>query len=486
MRYRACLLALAWGCAAPPARLPQDAPLVRTVDLDLGEAAEVVLWDGARAKVRLLTLDETRDDLCFAVRRACVKVDVNGEMVTLRSGNYELPVTAARVQIDCPVTRGYQENSNTQPWGLLKAARLRLWPAGSPWAAPGTFVYPARQRWFATHTQMANEPVFVDGGDVPGKRKVYYHYGLDIGGSEGDVEVVAATSGRVVSCGKETLPGHEGTPVAPRYDVVYLQDPQGWYYRYSHLKTIDLKLGQEVRPGDRVGLLGKEGGSGGWSHLHFDINARQPSGKWGIQEGYAFLWEAYRREHAPPVIAVARPHHFIRARDKVVLEGTRSWAAAGIARADWTFGDGTTATGLEVERAYDRPGMHSETLKVTDRKGNVAYDFAVVQVVDGERLNALPPSIQAVYSPTFGIRAGRPVTFKVRTFRTRDGEETWDFGDGTPPVKVKSDGNVKPLAPDGFAETTHAFARPGNYIVSVERANAEGMNAVTRLWVTVE
>ena len=69
--------------------------------------------------------------------------------------------------------------------------------------------------------------------------------------------------------------------------------------------------------GQKIGVLGKEGSSGGWSHLHFDIKGRQPSGKWGIQEGYAFLWEAYRREHRPQIIAVARPHHLIWAGEKV-------------------------------------------------------------------------------------------------------------------------------------------------------------------------
>ena len=31
-------------------------------------------------------------------------------------------------------------------------------------------------------------------------------------------------------------------------------------------------------PATRIGLLGKEGGSGGWSALHFDVFCRMPSG----------------------------------------------------------------------------------------------------------------------------------------------------------------------------------------------------------------
>jgi murein DD-endopeptidase MepM/ murein hydrolase activator NlpD len=330
---------------------------------------------------------------------------------------------------------------------------------------------------------MANEPVYVDGGDAPGPRKIYYHYGLDIGGSEGLVEVIAATDGLVVSAGKEMLPEHKGTPVDPRYDVVYVLDSRGWYHRYSHLKTIDVKLGEQIKIGRKIGLMGKEGGSGGWSHLHFDIHSRQPSGKWGIQEGYAFLWEAYLREYQPRLLAVARPHHVIWATQKVTLDATRSWAKGP--RYEWTFTDGSHATGAQVERKYEKPGSYSEILKVTDSDGRVDYDFAIVQVIDKANPKPLPPTIHPNYAPTFGIKPGDPVTFKVRTFRTQEGEEQWDFGDGTPVVKVKSDGNVKPLAPDGYAETVHRFEKPGLYVVRVERSNKAGVSAVGHLKIRI-
>lgn len=458
-------------------------PPFRVVDLAVGESAEVELSNGNKAKIKLLDLEETRDEVCSAVRRAQVKVEVNGQTITLVSATYHLPVTVAGVQIDCPITKGYNQDSQTDAWGLVKDARLRLWPAGAPWMPPGTFRYPARQRWFATMTQMANEPVYVDGGDVPGPRKIYYHYGLDIGGSEGLVEVVAATDGLVVCAGKEMLPEHKETPVDPRYDVVYVLDSRGWYYRYSHLKTIEVKLGEQIKIGRKIGLLGKEGGSGGWSHLHFDIHSRQPSGKWGIQEGYGFLWESYLREYQPKVLAVARPHHVIWATQKVTLDASLSWPKGP--RYEWTFTDGSTAAGAQVERKYEKPGSYSEILKVTDADGRVDYDFAIVQVIDKANPKPLPPTIHPNYAPTLGLKPGDPVTFKVRTFRTQDGEEQWDFGDGTPMVRVKSDGNVKPLAPDGYAETIHRFEKPGLYVVRVERSNQAGVKAVGHLKVRI-
>jgi murein DD-endopeptidase MepM/ murein hydrolase activator NlpD len=458
----------------------------------VGEAQEVELG-GKKIAVKLLDLRETHDELRKAVRVAEVTVTVGGEKVSLVSGNYRLPATVGAVHIDCPVTKGYRLNTSktvagADPWGLEKDARLRLWPAGSPLLAPGTFRYPVKQRWFAGATHMANEPCHVDGGENPLVRDIYYHYGLDMGGAEAMVEVVAATDGVVVSIGKKVLPDLGDSPINPRYDVVYILDRRGWYYRYSHLHTISptLKPGDEVRMGQLIGLLGKEGGSGGWSHLHFDIFARQPSGKWGVVEGYAFLWEAYLREHKPKLLAVARPHHLAAVGEKVVLDGSRSWSASGrIASHEWTFTDGKTATGATTERTYTRPGVYSEILKVTDADGRIDYDFAVVNVLDREHPDVLPPSIHAAYAPTFGIKPGDSVTFLVRTFRTTDGKETWDFGDGSPKVVVQSDGNVVKLAKDGYARTVHSFMKPGHYLVRVERTDRHGYTAVGHLQVRV-
>ena len=339
---------------------PTITPLVRFVDLNVGDAQEVELSGGKKVKVKLLDLKEVRDDLRDAVRKAEATIEIGGEKVTLTSANYRLPVTVAGVQVDCPVTKGYRANSSKgatggDPWGLEKDARIRLWPAESPLMNPGTFMYPAKQRWFASGTQMANEPVHVDGGENPLNKSIYYHYGLDMGGAEGMVEVVAATDGLVISSGKAVLPGYGDSPARIRYDVVYLLDDRGWYYRYSHLHTIDaeIKPGVRLKMGRRIGVLGKEGASGGWSHLHFDI-------------------------------------------------------------------------------------------KPDDN-----------------------------------------VTFLVRTFRTVEGKETWDFGDGSPKEEVRSDGNAVALAKDGYARIIHRYKKAGHYLVRVERSNGRGESAIGHLQVRV-
>jgi len=101
--------------------------------MNLGESQTVALHDDSQATIKVLDLKEARDDIRNAVRRAVVKVEVNGKTVSLVSSTYHLPITVAGVQIDCPVTKGYLERSSQQNvWGLIKDARLRLWPADSP------------------------------------------------------------------------------------------------------------------------------------------------------------------------------------------------------------------------------------------------------------------------------------------------------------------------------------------------------------------
>lgn len=175
--FAGAILLLAASPAAAQLPEPTLSPPFRTVDLAKGESQEVTLEGGRKVVVKLLDVDERRDTMRGAVRRAEVKVQVSGEEVTLVSANYRLPVVVGDVQIDCPVTRGYARNATDtsaglDPWGLEKDARLRLWPAKSPLVNPGTFLYPAKQVWFATATQMANEPTYVDGGERPDRKSV--------------------------------------------------------------------------------------------------------------------------------------------------------------------------------------------------------------------------------------------------------------------------------------------------------------------------
>ena len=491
MRFRIRILALlailAGNCSAAAPAL-----LGRNVDLNRGESQKVTLSDGKAVNVRLIALSATKDSIRDAVRSAQVDVEIDGRRVTVQCAEYHLPVTVGQVQIDCPVTGGVNANTDKDAWALEKDARLRLWPAGSPLAAPGTLLYPIKQRLFATLTQATNEPTYVDGGESARRKKIYYHAGFDMGGAEGMVDVLAAADGTVICRDKEVLPEFRtNKAVETETNAFAILDDRGWIHRYFHMQTIvpSATVGSRVRMGQKVGVLGKEGGSGGWAHLHYDLKVMQPSGRWGTEDAFAYVWEAYRNEYRPELIALARPHHLVVPGEEVVLDGTRSWSARGsIVRYDWTFTDGTKAEGPIIRRTYSKPGEYCEMLKVTDSAGRTDYDFSIVLV--NEKASAsgperIPPTIHPAYFPTTDLKPGDPITFLVRSFATTDGEETWDFGDGSAKVKVKSDGNVEAHAKDGYQRTLHSYPKAGTYIVTVDRTNARGERAVGHLKVVI-
>ncbi len=464
---------------------------VRVVaELNIGETQDVILSNGNYVKVKLLQIDVIRDSLRDAIRSVNVEVSVDGEEIILHSGNYNLPVTVQKIQIDCPVVKEYYTNSNSDSWGLQKDARFRLWSAYSPLIKPGTFVYPVVQDWLPSMTQLSNEPCYVDWGEQLAIKKIYYHSGHDIGGAEGMDEVVSATDGLVVSANNEVLAGYEDLPGDVRTDVVYIVDIRNWYIRYSHLDSVnpEIKPGAKVKMGQKIGIIGKQGHSGGWVHLHFEIKNKETlSGKWGTEDAYAYAWESYVNQYNPAMIAVARPHQLVWTGQKAILDGGKSKSFTGdIVSYEWTFCDGTTAQGAVQEKTYEKPGEYSEVLKITDSKGNVDYDFAVVQVYDRKNPEHTIPAMQPAYHPSLNIKPGDPVTFLVRTFNTDFGNEVWDFGDGSPQVSVKSDFVDKNNSSKGkFAETVHSFVESGHYVVTVKRSDEAGSIGISRLHVVV-
>ena len=161
-------------------------------------------------------------------------VQVNGVQGTIGCATYHLPTELGGVRIDCPVIHGYLR-SYSNVWSIDRDARLRIWPTDGPLIRSGTFQVPVRQRWGAAGTLFDNE---IGDGELYGPERVYYHQGFDFGGADRMVPIYAATDGVVVSARDQTVSDVPDC-VHPRYDVVYLRDSRGWYYRYSHFDVID-------------------------------------------------------------------------------------------------------------------------------------------------------------------------------------------------------------------------------------------------------
>jgi murein DD-endopeptidase MepM/ murein hydrolase activator NlpD len=86
-----------------------------------------------------------------------------------------------------------------------------------------------------------------------------FHQGLDIS-TRMDEPVLATAAGKVVRSG---LSGDYGKAVEIRHRT-------GYTTVYGHLDVVLVKEGQQVRRGDRVGLVGSTGRSTG-PHLHYEV-----------------------------------------------------------------------------------------------------------------------------------------------------------------------------------------------------------------------
>ncbi len=132
-----------------------------------------------------------------------------------------------------------------------------------------------------------------------------------------------------------------------------------------------------MKLGQRIGYVGKEGESGGWTHLHFEIVAPTPGGGYGTQGGYVYWLQAYIDTFQPAVVACAQPRRTVAVGEELLLDASRSWSGNRLPRAS---GSSTTARGSQAQRAhvYRQAGGHREILKVTDVDGNFAYDVMLV------------------------------------------------------------------------------------------------------------
>lgn len=115
---------------------------------------------------------------------------------------------------------------------------------------------------------------------------------------------------------------------------------------------------------------------------------------------------------------------------------------------NWSFGDGSYATGANPKHAYPRPGLYTVSLTATDDAGD--SDTASTQIVVQNRA----PSVEFTWTP-HGAPANVLYTF-TSLARDPDGlvlAHSWDWGDGS----ERSFG----------ASASHIFSRAGTYRVNL-------------------
>ena len=319
------------------------------------------------------------------------------------------------VQVDCPITGGYRDEQRRRPLGAGQgrpapalAGGLALDRAGDASSTrPASAGSPRARRWPTSRSTST-------AARSPSVKKIYYHNGLDIGGAEGLVEVVAATDGLVVSAGTDRAGRATRTPPSsPRYDVVYLLDDRGWYYRYSHLQTIDpaIKPGATVQDGPE------------------DRRARQ-----GRRQRR--LVAPPLRDHEPAAVGQVGDAGGLRLPLGGRTSASRSPSSSpSPGRTTWPGPASTVvarrlevvepvgpdrALRVDLRRRHDRDRARGSSGPTTARgrtarssrsptaPGRVDYDFAVVQVLDRANPEPLPPTIHAAYCADLRDQARRP------------------------------------------------------------------------------
>ncbi len=115
-----------------------------------------------------------------------------------------------------------------------------------------------------------------------------YHTGIDVSSREG-ADILAAGAGTVVHVGPMWLSG-AGVGRGP-YAVI-VDHGGGLYSTYGHNSQTIVRRGDCVREGQKVGLIGNLGYSGG-PHLHFEVlTGTRFSGDWS--QPFANACQAYR------------------------------------------------------------------------------------------------------------------------------------------------------------------------------------------------
>jgi PKD repeat protein len=136
----------------------------------------------------------------------------------------------------------------------------------------------------------------------------------------------------------------------------------------------------------------------------------------------------------------------------------------------WNFGDGATASGIEVNHVYKLPGVYKVVLTVTDEAGSSRKAVQKV-TIEAPIINRPPAAI--ISGPTTGL-TGESLTFSGAASADQDGRiisYAWDFGDGATSNRV---------------EVTHTYSDPGTYKVSLTVTDDGCLTATATQMVQIE
>lgn len=423
----------------------------RIVALDPGEAYQFALDGGSTRTIRLVSVTERRDSVVRLIRRADVRVEIDGQPLDLVCGPYVMPTETAGLRLQADTMSGWTE--------MPKRVQFSIWDSRDPIVDTSRFRFPIRNFRLLSHGMQAfNEPVHLGlrDGDPTGL-KSYHNYAVDMAGFDGGEEIVNATEGDVVRF----------WPSGENVCSVTIRDASGFLWGYVHLSSFapEVVLGAHVTLGQKLGVLGKTGPSGNFSHLHFgsyipngDVEKDSPKHNERLNL-YPWLVTAYQAERPKEPLAVARPHGVVLTGEKQLFDGSNSLAIDGrkIVAWRWVFHDGQTVNQAKAEKAFDQPGAYVATLWVKDDRGAEDVDFCQVKVFSRQNPENAMPHIFMTHAPTEDIHPGQPVRFKFWFQGSGGGAMTVNFDDGSRITNYRS-----------LTELVHSFNTAGIHVVTAQ------------------
>ncbi len=423
----------------------------RFVYLNPGESYTFRLRDGAEKRIFLVSVREYEDSVIHLARRADVKIEIDGKPIELTCAPYCFPTEAQGLRLQADTTSAWLN--------IPKRVQFSLWDASEPIVDTNLFCFPLPgYRLFSHGVQAYNEPVHLGHQDGdPGGQRFYHNYGVDLAGYEGRQKVVSCINGTAVQVDSE-----EGG--------LSIRDDKGFILNYGHLDSIisGIKVGSPIKQGQWVGMLGRRGSSGNFSHLHIGAYLSESAMTMDRLSRnlnlYPWLVAAYQKESGTGLYAVAGPHKTVLTGEKVLFDGSNSLAfksnldcrQTSITSFKWEFHDVISVNGPRAEKVYDKPGCYIACLWVKDSNGGLDVDFCKVKVFSRVSPEDVIPTLFVTYYPSAEVYMDEPISFRIWPQGMEIEDIQVDFGDGT---------IVQDYRP--YSAITHKFKSPGIHIVTV-------------------